>query len=120
MVTQSSDVSKYTCFCQLDMAVMIHFTNKLTHLVAVSLSSQTMLIAPTRSLYKPRFLEYDWQTMISSPCSAKKRGAQASSSRLPVANPWYATSKKGMWLLALQSSAISAHCSFVGSTPVGL
>lgn len=58
--------------------------------------------------------------MISMPRSAKKRGAQASSSSDPLAKPWYATSKKGRWPLRSHRSAIAAHCWRVGSTPVGL
>jgi hypothetical protein len=47
-----------------------------------------MVRAPTRSPYRPRFLEYDCATMISSPLSTNSRGAKASLSRSPVAKPW--------------------------------
>lgn len=40
--------------------------------------------------------------------------------RVPVAKPWYATSKKGMCPFALHRSAICCHCWGVGSMPVGL
>ena len=52
-------------------------------------------MAPTRSPYNPRFFEYDCAQKNSMPRSAKRRTAAASSSRFPLAKPWYATSKKG-------------------------
>lgn len=51
---------------------------------------------------------------------AKYRTLQASSSGLPVANPWYAVSNHGKRLRSTITACIAAHCSCVGSTPVGL
>ena len=46
----------------------------------------------------PRFFEYDCATMASMPRLTKYRGAHASSSRLPEANPWYAcTGNPQLW-----------------------
>lgn len=48
----------------------------------------TTLNAPTRSPYNPKFFAKLCAIMHSSPSATKLRTACASSSRLPLANPW--------------------------------
>lgn len=65
------------------------------------------------------FLAKDWQAICSMPRPAHSRIANASRSKSPDANPWYAQSNSGNNLRAINTSMIRHHSSFVGSTPVG-
>uniref|UniRef100_A0A8D2NSY9 Uncharacterized protein n=1 Tax=Zosterops lateralis melanops TaxID=1220523 RepID=A0A8D2NSY9_ZOSLA len=60
----------------------------------LSASFPTTVRFPTRSS-SPKFLENDCAQKSSKPSETKYRTAQASFSRLPEANPWYAESKNG-------------------------
>uniref|UniRef100_A0A8C3MVC9 Uncharacterized protein n=1 Tax=Geospiza parvula TaxID=87175 RepID=A0A8C3MVC9_GEOPR len=60
----------------------------------LSASFPTTVRFPTRSS-SPKFLENDCAQKSSKPSETKYRTAQASLSRLPEANPWYAESKNG-------------------------
>merc|ERR1740117_922565 len=75
---------------------------------------------PVRSLYRPRFLEKDWQMRNGMFSDAKWRMDALSNAGSPDAKPWYAESKMQNSLPALQMSAICFHCSRLQSTPVGL
>uniref|UniRef100_A0A674GVM3 Uncharacterized protein n=1 Tax=Taeniopygia guttata TaxID=59729 RepID=A0A674GVM3_TAEGU len=60
----------------------------------LSASFPTTVRFPTLSS-SPKFLENDCAQKSSKPSETKYRTAQASFSRLPEANPWYAESKNG-------------------------
>ena len=54
---------------------------------APALSLATTVSAPTRSQYRPKFLENELQTISSAPGRANARRPTASSS-MPSAKPW--------------------------------
>lgn len=86
----------------------------------VDLSLDTIWRAPILYPYRPIFLAKDWEIIIWNPWSRKYLIGQASFSRSPVANPWYAESKYGIKLFFFITLAICFHYYSVGSTPVGL
>mmetsp|Transcript_35709 Transcript_35709/g.93336 ORF Transcript_35709/g.93336 Transcript_35709/m.93336 type:complete len:305 (+) Transcript_35709:438-1352(+) len=92
----------------------------LTTAAVVAESGPTVTRHPVRSLYNPKFFEYDWQINSGIPASMKRRIPAESWSGSPDANPRYAESKMIKKALALQRAANSFHWSAVGSTPVGL
>ena len=77
---------------------------------AVSAESQRTVKAPTRSLYKPKFLEKELAISNSRPESQNSRRPAASSS-MPLARPWYAKSSRGVNFCCETTSNIFFHCS---------
>mmetsp|Transcript_7909 Transcript_7909/g.29649 ORF Transcript_7909/g.29649 Transcript_7909/m.29649 type:complete len:219 (-) Transcript_7909:3333-3989(-) len=75
---------------------------------------------PIRWPYRPMFLAKDCEHPTLCPSSTKIRIAAASRSQSPLANPWYAMSKKGNSCFLFMTWLICRHCSTLGSTPVGL
>uniref|UniRef100_A0A8C5TU11 Uncharacterized protein n=1 Tax=Malurus cyaneus samueli TaxID=2593467 RepID=A0A8C5TU11_9PASS len=78
----------------LDQVVRTIFSIWESTRCTLSASLPTTVRFPTRSS-SPKFLENDCAQKSSKPSETKYRTAQASLSRLPEANPWYAESKNG-------------------------
>ena len=109
--------SKYACTPKLASTSMCHppvCVSSVRCLIASQCGTSATVQPAERSdvwmgrlaVGSPRFLEYDWATMISMPRLTKYLGAQASSSRLPEAKPWYACTRQAIpWQLPC-----CAHC----------
>uniref|UniRef100_A0A8D2MKQ7 Uncharacterized protein n=2 Tax=Passerellidae TaxID=1729112 RepID=A0A8D2MKQ7_ZONAL len=82
------------CEGGLDQVVRTIFSIWDSTRCTLSASFPTTVRFPTRSS-SPKFLENDCAQKSSKPSETKYRTAQASLSRLPEANPWYAESKNG-------------------------
>merc|ERR1712070_593267 len=118
--------------CRMVLTIRIPWSGWLEYKLRIEISSLVSTAAafsellqqtekePMRWPYRPKFLAYDTDNMMSWPSARNRRTEYASVARSPLANPWYAQSNQARCPLALIASLRPFHCSLVGSTPVGL